>query len=158
MEAMRSSRFIVDIDESLLGNSGNVSNSSIRAKSNQNVKLSSLANQAADTNRILTIGDIVTGFITEDIDGIVFENAVETVTQNSDENILTQSQKTDRSHATEAQKDNLVQLIGENYSALFGRISNKINADVLKAKLWNQIKLNLNSTGPKKVCSPGNVA
>lgn len=88
---------------------------------------------SATQHQNLNIGDIVT---------IIPKATVTTLSQHH--------VKQDRSHATDAQKDKLVQLVEENYSALFGRISNTVNADLLKAKLWQQIMLNLNSIGPKK--------
>lgn len=42
------------------------------------------------------------------------------------------------------QKGKLVNLVEQNYSALFGRISNHLSCDLLKSKLWKLIANKLN--------------
>lgn len=54
------------------------------------------------------------------------------------------------SYANLSQKQKLVELVADNYSALFGRISTQLNAGLLKNKLWILITRQLNKMGPTK--------
>lgn len=146
MEAMNSSSLIFEPSESTSVETSDITQqidlSSTKTAQNENT-----INFSSVTHQRLNIGDIVTGIFGGSVTEIEFPDQIVDDVPVVAEN---QNRKPDRSHATEAQKDKLVQLIEENYSALFGRISNKINADLLKAKLWQQIMCSLNSMGPKK--------
>lgn len=53
-------------------------------------------------------------------------------------------------YSTLQQREKLINLISKNYDALFGKLSNSSNGDLIKKKVWKLIADELNLMGPKK--------
>lgn len=63
---------------------------------------------------------------------------------------VSQLPKIKPSKSNSEQREMLANLVAENYSALFGRASNRLYADLLKTKIWTLITRRLNSIGKPK--------
>lgn len=69
---------------------------------------------------------------------------------NVPQNDQNQVAKTSNIKSTPLQRQRLAALVGENYDALFGRLSNSSNGGEIKNKVWKLIADQLNLIGPKK--------
>ncbi|KAJ6639277.1 hypothetical protein Bhyg_12020 [Pseudolycoriella hygida] len=65
-------------------------------------------------------------------------------------NRISRFQQDKRSYTNPEQQKRLLILVQQNYSALYGRIANRLHADVLKSKIWKLITDQLNELGPPK--------
>lgn len=53
-------------------------------------------------------------------------------------------------YATPLQREKLVQLVQEYFDALYGKLSNSSNGDIIKYKVWKIISSEVDAIGPKK--------
>lgn len=52
-------------------------------------------------------------------------------------------------YANDIQRKELVRLVGDNYNALYGRLSNSANGALIKKTVWQSVNKQLNVLGPK---------
>lgn len=70
--------------------------------------------------------------------------------QNQNRVTVTTDIKATGTYSTLLQRQHLVKLVGENYDALFGKLSNSSNGEFIKKKVWKLIADQVNTMGPKK--------